>query len=168
MAEFIEGTTRAAGRLLLSALILGCGVGCGGGSSDCPNLAGAYSVTTEIVSTDCRLGLHAISQPVTWTFEQTAPSCSFKMTNSLYGSKYSGSFKMDGTQAKVTWTTVDPAPTVAGYALSYTSEDLTLTPGVAPAAGTISGSFVWSNTSPCGGTTNVCSGTIPAGCLSPK
>jgi hypothetical protein len=146
-----------------------------GGSSDsgpvasCPNLAGAYSVTTEIVSTTCAAGLHTISQPVTWTFVQTAPSCNFTMTNSLYpSSQYAGNFTMVGSNAQVTWTSVTPAPTVLGYTLSYTSESLTIIPAAAPAIGTISGSFNFSMSAPCTGTTNVCHGSIASGCLTPN
>jgi hypothetical protein len=140
-----------------------------GPTDNCSSFAGTYSVTTEIVSTDCPLGLHAITQPITWTFVQTAPSCSFTMTNSLYpSSQYSGHLSMDGTQAKVTWTTVSPAPVVSGRALTYTSENLTIRPAVAPATATISGSFAWTSAYPCSGTTNVCHGTVASGCLTPN
>jgi len=45
------------------------------------------------------------------------------MTNSLYPtSQYSGYFTMEGAQAKITWTSVVPAPSVAGRALTYTGE----------------------------------------------
>ena len=147
------------GLVFLSMLAVSCG-----SSDGCPDLSGSYSVTTEIVDTDCRFALHAISQPVTWTFEQTAPSCSFTMSNSLYpDAGYSGSFTMHGSKASVTWTSVEPAPTAAGHALTYTSEDLTVT-----GASKISGSFAWTSAAPCSGTTNVCSGTIEAGCLKPN
>jgi hypothetical protein len=147
---------------------------CGGSSSsapadNCANFAGTYSVTTEIVSTTCAVGLHTITQPITWTFVQTAPSCGFTMTNSLYpSSQYAGHFTMVGTNAQVTWTSVTPAPTVFGATLTYTSENLTIIPAVAPAAATISGSFNFSMSSPCTGTTNVCHGTIASGCLTPN
>jgi len=159
--------------IAVAALVV---VACGSGSSssnvpadNCPNLAGDYSVTTEIVDTDCPLAKHAITQPVTWTFVQTAPSCSFTMSNSVYKTPvYKGYFTMDGTHAKVTWTDVTPAPVAAGHDLTYTSENLTIVPGVAPAPGTLSGSFAWNSAYPCSGTTNVCSGSIPAGCLTPN
>jgi hypothetical protein len=149
-------------------------LGCGGSSSsppadDCASFAGTYSVTTEIVSTTCSVGLHVITEPVTWTFTQAAPSCSFTMTNSVYpGSQYAGHFTMVGTNAAVTWTSVTPAPTVLGATLTYTSEALTIVPGVGGAPGTISGSFNFSMSSPCTGTTNVCHGSIAAGCLTPN
>ena len=89
--------TRLLAGIALSVFVLGCGGGSGGtgpagsggsggtGPADtCSDFSGTYSVTTEIVSTDCALGLHAISSSVTWTFAQTAPSCNFTMTNSLY------------------------------------------------------------------------------------
>jgi hypothetical protein len=145
---------------------------CGGSSSNvpadnCSNFAGTYSVTTEIVSTTCNLGLHAIT-PATLTVVQTAPSCSFTMTNSLYpSSQYAGYFTMQGNQATVTWTSVNPAPTVAGYSLTYKAENLTITPAVAPAAATISGSFDWHSGAGCDGTTNVCHGSV-ANCLTPN
>jgi len=150
---------------------------CGGSSSsngtgpadNCPSFAGQYIVTTEIVSTDCRLGLHYISEPVTWTFVQSAPSCSFTMTNSVYpGSVYTGTFAMEGSQAKATWGSVSPTPTSAGYSLTYTAETLTIRPAVAPATSTISGSFAWSSGAGCTGTTDVCHGAIVAGCLNPN
>ena len=141
----------------------------GSAAATCPSLAGAYIVTTEIVSTTCAVGLHTITQPVTWTFAQTAPSCNFTMTNSVYpGSGYAGYFTMVGNNAKVTWTSVTPAPTVLGYTLTYTSENLTIVPAVAPATATISGSFDFSMSAPCTGTTNVCHGPIPAGCATPN
>ena len=131
-------------------------------ADNCSSFAGAYDVTSEIVTTDCPLGLHTIS--VTWTFVQTAPSCSFTMTNTLYkGPTYSGYFTMQGTQAKVTWTTVDPAPISGGHALTYVSENL-----VIAAPGTVSGSFDWKSAYGCTGTTNICHGSIPAGCLTPN
>jgi hypothetical protein len=143
--------------------VLAVAAGCGG-SDTCSDFSGSYSITTEIVATDCRLGLHAISQPVTWTFVQTAPSCSFTMTNSLYpASQYVGQFTMEGKKARVTWTSVDPAPSVGGSALSYTSESLTIAPG-----SLLWGRFEWSSASPCSGTTNVCHGTVPEGCLTPN
>jgi hypothetical protein len=121
------------------------------------------------VSTTCSLGLHTITQPITYTFTQTAPSCKFTMTNSIYpGSTYTGHFTMAGSNAKVTWDSVDSAPTVAGYALTYTGEDLTITPAVAPATSTVSGSFTWHSAAGCDGTTNVCSGTVAAGCPTPQ
>lgn len=159
-----------------SFLILACGGsgsgGGGGGGGDgggtttagCSSFAGTYDVTSEIVTTDCPVGLHVITQPITWTFVQTAPSCSFTMTNSLYpSSQYSGDFTMDGTQAKVTWTSVNPAPISAGHALTYTSEDLTIT-----APDTLSGSFAWSNAYGCTGTTNMCHGDVASGCTTPN
>jgi hypothetical protein len=141
-----------------------------GVSSDgCSSLAGAYSLTTEIVTTTCPVGLHTITQSITYTFTQTAPSCSFTMTNSLYaGSIYTGHFVMAGTSAKVLWDAVDPLPTAASYALSYTAEDLTVTPATASAPSTIVGSFTWHSAYPCDGTTNVCTGSVPAGCLTPQ
>lgn len=75
---------------------------------------------------------------------------------------------MTGTQAKVTWTIVDPAPISGGFALTYTSEDLTISAGVAPAAGTISGNFAWNSAYPCSGITNVCNGSVATGCPTPK
>jgi hypothetical protein len=154
----------------ISFLLLACsgssgGNGGGGAPADnCSNLAGAYSVTSEIVATDCPVGLHVITQPITWTFVQTAPSCSFTMTNSLYaGSQYSGYFTTQGTQATVTWTSVNPAPTSAGYALTYTSENL-----VIAAPGTLSGSFGWSSGYGCTGTTNICHGSVSSGCATPE
>jgi hypothetical protein len=162
---------RTRGRLISSTACLVLLLACGGSSSNaptCPDLAGAYSVTTEIVSTTCAVGLHVITEPITWTFAQTAPSCDFTMTNSLYPSSvYTGSFTMVGTQAKVTWTSVSPNPTVGGFALSYTSENLTISPAVSPAVSTLSGSFVWHSGAGCDGTTNVCHGSVPSGCLTP-
>lgn len=147
----------------------GGGTGGGSASDDCSSFAGTYDVTTEIVSTTCPVGLHAITQPVTWVFTQAAPSCNFTMTNSLYpGSLYSGRFVMEGGTAKVTWASVAPAPVVGGRALGYTAESLTIRPAVAPAHATISGSFDWSSAYPCTGTTNVCSGSIAAGCATPN
>jgi hypothetical protein len=150
----------------LSAFVLACGGGTSQGPADnCSDFSGAYSLTTEIASTTCPVGLHYITPAITWTFAQTAPSCNFTMTNSLYpSSQYSGYFSMEGTQAKVTWTSVDPAPNVSGYALTYTSEDLTVSPAVAPATSTISGSFAWSSAYPCTGTTSVCPGSVASGC----
>lgn len=161
--------TRLLAGIALPVLVLACGGNNSGGSTGgCSDFSGTYSLTTEIVSTTCPVGLHVITEPITWTFVQTAPSCSFTMTNSLYpGSQYSGSFSMEGTQAKVTWTSVDPAPVVSSYALTYKSEDLTVSPAVAPAAPSISGSFVWSSAYPCTGTTNVCNGSVASGCLTP-
>ena len=167
--------TRLLVRIAFSVFVLGCGgsgssggpagSGGSGGTSpadNCSDFSGTYSVTTEIVSTDCALGLHAISSSVTWTFAQTAPSCNFTMTNSLYPtSQYSGYFTMEGAQAKITWTSVVPAPSVAGRALTYTGENLTISPGA------ISGSFDWSAVS-CIGTTNVCNGSAASDCLIPK
>jgi hypothetical protein len=92
------------------------------------------------------------------------------MTNpDLYpNSQYTGYFTMVGNNATVTWTSVTPAPTVLTYTLSYTSENLTIIPAVAPATtGTISGSFNFSMSTPCTGTTNVCNGSIRSGCLTP-
>ena len=135
----------------------------------CPDLSGTYNVTTEIVSTTCPLGLHVITQPITWTFVQAAPSCNFTMTNSLYpASHYAGQFSMVGTQAKVTWTSATPAPIVSGFALTYSAETLTIAPAVPPAAAKLSGSFDWSSAYPCTGTTNVCSGSVASGCLTPN
>jgi hypothetical protein len=155
-----------------SVFVLACsssGSGGNGPTDECSSFAGSYGVTTEIVSTTCPLGLHVITQPVTWTFVQNAPSCSFTMTNSLYpGSVYSGYFTMAGTEAQVTWTSVVPAPLVSGRSLTYTSESLTIVPGVPPATGTLSGSFVWSSAYPCTGTTNVCHGSVASGCLTPN
>ncbi len=168
-------SVRAKGIAVIASLLLV--IACGGSddsgatqpTDNCSSFAGTYSVTTEIVSTTCPVGLHAITEPITWTFVQTAPSCSFTMTNSLYpSSEYSGHFTMQGSAAKVGWTTVTPAPIVGGGALTYTSEDLTVHPAVAPAAPTLSGSFAWSNAYPCTGTTNVCSGSVAAGCVSPN
>ena len=172
MSEFTDPVTRTLSAGLAVAVF--ALASCGGDSSNppadnCSSFAGTYNVTTEVVSTDCSVGLHAISQPITWTFTQTAPSCSFTMTNSLYpGSVYSGRFSMVGAQARVTWTSVIPAPSVLGRTLTYTSESLTITPAVAPAAATLAGSFNWSTASPCGGTTNVCHGSVAAGCLNPS
>ena len=135
----------------------------------CASFAGAYGVTTEVVATDCSLGLHAITQPITWTFVQTAPSCRFTRTNSLYpASQYAGYFTMQGDRASVTWTSVSPAPTVAGRALTYTSENLTVTPAAGTASATLSGSFAWSSAAACAGTTNVCHGSVAAGCPTPN
>jgi hypothetical protein len=166
MARLLSG-------IALSVFVLACGGGTStskGPADNCSDFSGTYSLTTEIVSTTCPLGLHVITPSITWTFVQAAPSCNFTMTNSLYpSSQYSGSFSMEGTQAKVTWTSVDPAPSVSGYALTYTSEDLTVSPAVAPdAAPTISGSFAWSSAYPCTGTTNVCNGGAASDCLIPN
>jgi hypothetical protein len=144
----------------------------GGPNNGCPNLAGAYSVTTQIVNMNpCKVGLNTITEPITYTFKQTAPSCSFTMAASIYpSSNYSGHFVMAGGKAKVIWDSVDPAPTILGYAVSYTGEDLTITPGTTAATSTLAGSFTWhvTTTTGCDGTTNVCSGSIPAGCPTPK
>ena len=166
-------------KLLVGVALFVFVAGCGGGGSSqspagsggsggtgpadsCADFSGAYSVTTEIVATTCRLGLHAITPSITWTFAQTAPSCSFTMTNSLYaGSQYSGYFTMVGAQATVTWTSVVPAPSAVGYALTYTGENLTISPGA------ISGSFDWSSAALCTGTTNVCNGSVATGCPTP-
>ena len=167
-------------KLLVSVALLVSVLGCGGSSSSpgpagsggsggtgpadsCSDFSGPYSVTTEIVSTTCPLGLHVTTPSITWTFAQTAPSCSFTMTNSLYpSSQYSGYFTMVGTQATVTWTSVVPAPLVSGRTLTYTGENLTISPGA------ISGSFDWSSAYPCTGTTNVCNGSAASDCLIPK
>jgi hypothetical protein len=75
---------------------------------------------------------------------------------------------MEGTQAKLTWASVVPAPTtIGGASLLYTSEDLTVTPASGSAAATVSGSFNWTAGS-CNGTTNVCHGALPSGCLTPN
>jgi hypothetical protein len=166
-------------RLLAAITSSLCLIACGSSTSDgpktsasgdnCPSLAGAYSLTTEIVSTTCSVGLHAITEPASYTFTQAAPSCNFTMTNSIYaGSTYTGHFAMEGSQAKVIWDSVAPAPSVAGYALTYTGEDLTITPAAAPATSTIVGSFTWQSAAACDGTTNVCNGSVPAGCLTPQ
>jgi hypothetical protein len=166
------------GPLLVVACAGGSGGGgaSGGGSSggggattdDCPSFAGSYQLTTEIVSTTCPVGLHALTQGVFWYFTQTAPSCSFTMTNSLYsGSTYSGYFSWDGTQGKITWTSVTPSPMVAGHALTYSSEDLTIIPWSHGTPGTVWGSFDWSSAYPCTGTTNVCRGNAASSCLTP-
>ena len=166
-------TTSCLAGLLCSAFLGACG---GGGTdggvpaAGCANFAGTYNVTTEIVSTNCLFGQHTITQPLRWIFVQAAPSCSFTMTNpDLYpNSQYTGYFTMVGNNATVTWTSVAPAPTVLGYTLSYTAENITIVPAVAPATiGTISGSFNFSMSTPCTGTTNVCSGSIASGCLTP-
>jgi len=141
----------------------------GGPNYSCPDLAGAYSLTTQIVSTTCKVGLNVVTQSITYTFKQTAPSCNFTMTDSLYsGSAYSGHFVMAGGKAKVLWDSVNPAPTILGSALSYTGEDLSITPGATAATSTIVGSFTWHSAANCDGTTNVCNGSIPAGCPTPK
>jgi hypothetical protein len=140
-----------------------------GSGNICPNLAGAYILTTEIVSTTCKIGLHAITDPITYTFTQTAPSCNFTMANTVYPSSlYTGHFVMAGSQAKVIWDSVDPAPSAAGYAFSYTAVNLVITPGATVATSTIVGSFNWHSAADCDGTTNVCNGTVPAGCLTPQ
>jgi hypothetical protein len=134
----------------------------------CPSLAGDYAVTTQIISTTCRLGLNTIT-PSTYTFTQVAPSCQFTMTNSIYsGSVYAGHFVMAGASAKVTWDSVVPPPTSVGYSLTYTAEDLTITPGATAATSTLSGTFSWHSGAGCDGTTNVCSGTVAAGCPTPQ
>jgi hypothetical protein len=139
------------------------GSGGTGPIDNCSDFSGPYSVTTEIVSTTCPLGLHVTTPSITWTFAQTAPSCSFTMTNSLYpSSQYSGYFTMVGTQATVTWTSVAPAPAAVGGALTYTGENLTIGPGA------ISGSFAWNSAYPCTGTTNVCNGSAVSDCLIPN
>ena len=142
----------------------------GGPSGVCPNLAGAYTLTTQIVSTTCKVGLNTVTQPITYTFKQSAPSCSFTMTASIYaGSTYTGHFVMAGGKAKVFWDSVAPAPTILTYALSYTGEDLAITPGATAATSTIVGSFTWHSAADCDGTTNVCNGAIPTGgCPTPK
>jgi len=155
--------TRLLVRIAFSVFVLGCGGSSSsqGPADNCSDFAGDYSLTTEIVSTTCAIGLHVITPSITWTFAQTAPSCNFTMTNSLYqGSQYSGYFTMVGTQATVTWTSVAPTPSVYGRALTYTGENLTISPGA------ISGSFDWSAVS-CIGTTNVCNGSVATGCLTP-
>ena len=174
LSEMIRKTLPSG--VAVSFLVLACGGSSGGGgggdggggggtpANNCSSFAGAYSVTSEIMTTDCPLGLHVITQPITWTFVQTAPSCSFTMTSSLYpSSQYSGYFTMDGTQAKVTWTSVNPAPISGNHALTYTSEDLTIA-----GPGTVSGTFAWSNAYGCTGTTNVCHGSVPSGCTTPS
>jgi hypothetical protein len=144
----------------------GTGTGTGTGivaGDNCPDLAGAYSVTTEIVSTTCRLGLHTITQPDTYTFTQIAPSCQFTMTNSIYpNSTYAGHFIVTGDNAKVAWDSVTPGLASAGYALTYTAEDLIIAPG------TLSGNFTWHSGAACDGTTNVCNGSVPSGCPTPQ
>ena len=145
----------------------GAGTGTGTGTvvvgDNCPDLSGAYSVTTEIVSTTCRLGLHTITQPDTYTFTQIAPSCQFTMINSVYPSSvYAGHFVVAGDSAKVIWDSETPALTSTGYALTYTAEDLTIAPG------TLSGSFTWHSGAACDGTTNVCNGSVPTGCAIPQ
>jgi len=50
---------------------------------------------------------------------------------------------------------------------TYASENLTISPAVAPAAATISGSFDWTSAANCTGTTNVCHGSV-ADCLTPS
>jgi len=151
-----------------AALLLACGGG--GGSTpanNCPNFAGNYSVTTEIVSTTCPAVLDRVTD-ATWKFTQAAPSCAFTMTDTTYsGSVYSGHFAMSGTDATVSFDSVSPAPTPGGYTLTYVSESLTIYPAVAPASSTISGSFVFHSAYPCDGTTNVCHGTVAA-CLTPQ
>jgi hypothetical protein len=140
-----------------------------GSSDSCANLAGAYSLTTQIVSTTCKLGLNVITQPITYTFTQAAPSCQFTMANSIYaGSTYKGHFVMAGSNAKVIWDSVNPPPSSAGYALTYTGEDLIITPGATSSTSTIIGSFAWHSAAGCDGTTNVCNGLVPAGCPTPK
>jgi len=134
--------------------------------NNCTDFAGAYDVTTEIVATDCSLGLHTITQPVKWTFTQSAPSCAFTMKNSVYPDcVYSGYFTMAAAGAKITWTQVVPDPIVASRTLTYTSEDLSIS---VSSGRIIFGSFNWSSSSPCTGTTNVCHGTVPAGCATPN
>lgn len=173
---------RASAGVAVSALVLACGDSGGNGGTggnggaggsppadDCASFAGSYEVTTEIVSTDCPAGLHVVTQPVFWTFTQSAPSCDFTMSNSLYpSSQYTGRFTMSGSQAKVTWTSVEPAPIAGGHALTYTSENLTIVPAASPAPATLSGSFDWNSAYPCTGTTNVCHGSIAAGCPTPN
>jgi hypothetical protein len=160
------------------ALCLGL-LGCGSGSSDgdksgndgtgCPSLAGAYTLTTQVVTTTCRVGLNTITQPVVYTFTQTAPACTFTMTNSVYtGPTYTGHFAMEGSNAKVVWDSVSPAPTAAGYALTYTAEDITIIPGATQATSVISGTFSWTSAAACEGTTNICNGAVPAGCPTPQ
>jgi hypothetical protein len=155
-------------RLLTAVACSLCLAACGGGGDsgdECPSLAGEYSVTTEIVSTTCALGLHTITQPITYTFAQAAPSCDFTMTNSVYpGSTYTGHFTVAGSEAKVTWDSVDPTPSAAGHDLTYTGEDLAITLATSALAGT----FDWHSAAGCDGTTNVCSGTVPAGCATPQ
>jgi hypothetical protein len=138
----------------------GTGTGTGTGTvvvgDNCPDLSGAYSVTTEIVSTTCRLGLHTITQPDTYTFTQIAPSCQFTMINSIYPSSvYAGHFVVEGALTKVIWDS-------QSHALTYTAEDLTIAPG------TLSGSFTWHSGAACDGTTNVCNGSLPTGCATPQ
>jgi hypothetical protein len=159
-----SGTTTGTG----TATDTGTGVDSGTGTGpvvvgdNCPDLSGAYSVTTEIVSTTCRLGLHTITQPDTYTFTQTAPSCQFTMINSIYPSSvYTGHFVVTSAGTKVIWDSESPALTSTGYALTYTAEDLTIAPG------TLSGSFTWHSGAGCDGTTNVCNGSVPTGCATP-
>jgi hypothetical protein len=135
----------------------------------CPNLAGTYNVTTQVISTTCKLGLNVITQPITYVFTQAAPSCAFTMTNSVYpGSVYTGHFTMAGSNAQVTWDSVAPTPTSAGYALTYTAESLTIVPGPTPETSALFGTFAWHSGAACDGTTNVCSGSVPAGCPTPQ
>ncbi len=138
----------------------------GGDTHDCVSVAGAYAVTTQIVSApDCAVSVGR-KTAATYTFTQTAPSCAFTMTNSVYPeSRYEGVLTMQGAQVDVTWTTVVPAPLAGGYALTYTSEHLTITPASGATTASLSGSFDWS-TSACSGTTNVCNGSV-ASCTTP-
>ena len=160
--------------------LMACGSSSSGDSPDtgvtvpvpgdsCSNLAGTYNVTTEIVSTDCKKGLNVITQPITYVFTQAAPSCAFTMTNSVYsGSVYTGHFTMAGSNAQVTWDSVAPTPSSAGYALTYTAESLTIVPGATPETSALFGTFSWHSGAACDGTTNVCSGSVPAGCPTPQ
>jgi len=137
-------------------------------ASGCPSLAGAYRVTTDIVATTCGAEWLDLTTAAVYTFVQAAPSCSFTMTNSVYaGSVYSGHFVMAGSNAQVLWDSVNPAPSVLGNALTYTSESLTITPGATQAASTLVGSFAWQSAANCGGTTNVCNGSVTS-CPTPQ
>jgi len=145
---------------LIASLVAACG---GSSNKSCPALAGAYPVTTEIVSVSgCTLvRAGTITRNVTYTFTQATPSCDFKMVNSVYpDSTYSGHFTMSGSAANVHWDSEEPA-----LSFTYSGEDLTLTPASASAGATLIGNFAWT-TGSCQGTTNVCAGDV-TDCTSP-
>jgi hypothetical protein len=165
-------------------------VACGGSSSsqsnngpvgpanNCTDFSGAYSVITQIIQSapgTCSLAIGVVT-PATYTFTQSAPSCEFAMTNSIYSrsaayshdtSQYKGHFDMTGNQAKVYWDSVTPLPKSGSsqqYDLTYSNPvDLTISPGTTP---TISGKFGWHASTPCDGLTYVCYGS-GAHCTTP-
>jgi hypothetical protein len=165
------GRTIAMSRWLGAAVAAALLLACGGSSSssgptdNCPNLAGAYPVTTEIMS---GYGSGTVTD-MTFTFTQTAPSCDFEMDNSHYSSAsykpvYKGRFNWTGTEATFSWESVSPSPMASGYALSYPSSALTM--AVSGGVTRVFGSFNWAASS-LSGSTNVCNGTVST-CTTPQ